>query len=53
MRKASVVIAQELEKNSKTISTKWEIAQVASISAQDSEVGDIIAEAMDRVGKNW
>lgn len=53
MRKASVVIAGELEKNSKTISTKWEIAQVASISAQDSEVGDIIAEAMDRVGKNW
>lgn len=53
MRKASVVIAQELERNSKTISTKWEIAQVASISAQDSEVGDIIAEAMDRVGKNW
>ncbi|MDD5213812.1 MAG: chaperonin GroEL [Candidatus Gracilibacteria bacterium] len=52
MRKASVVIAQELEKNSKTISTKGEIAQVASISAQDSEVGDIIAEAMDRVGKN-
>ncbi len=53
MRKASVVIAAELEKNSKTISTKWEIAQVASISAQDREVGDIIAEAMDRVGKNW
>lgn len=53
MRKASVVIAGELEKNSKTISTKSEIAQVASISAQDSEVGDIIAEAMDRVGKNW
>jgi hypothetical protein len=52
MRKASVVIAGELEKNSKTISTKSEIAQVASISAQDSEVGDIIAEAMDRVGKN-
>lgn len=53
MRKASVVIAGELEKNSKTISTKSEVAQVASISAQDSEVGDIIAEAMDRVGKNW
>src|SRR5438045_2281516 len=38
-------IAREVEK-------KDEIAQVASISAQDSAIGELIAEAMDRVGKD-
>ncbi len=41
----------ELKKMSKAISTKEEIAQVASISANDPEIGKIIAEAMDSVGK--
>lgn len=49
MKKAGVLIEQELEKNSKKISNKSEIAQVATISAQDSEVGNIIAEAMEKV----
>lgn len=52
MRKAWEVVSKELEKNSKKITTKEEIAQVATISAQDSEVGDIIAIAMEKVGKN-
>jgi chaperonin GroEL len=34
------------------ISTKEEIANVAAISAQDREIGDLIAEVMDRVGKD-
>jgi chaperonin GroEL len=34
------------------ISTKEEIAQVASVSAQDSEIGNLIAEVMDKVGKD-
>ncbi len=34
------------------ISTKTEIASVASVSAQDSEIGDLIAEVMDKVGKD-
>lgn len=52
MKKAGELISQELEKNSKKISTKEEIAQVATISAQDPEVGDIIAEAMEKVGND-
>lgn len=52
MRKAGELVEKELEKNSKKISSKDEIAQVATISAQDEEVGKIIAEAMDKVGKD-
>ncbi len=49
--KVATVVA-ELKTMSKTISTKEEIAQVASISANDKEIGSIIAEAMDSVGKD-
>lgn len=52
MRKAWELVSQELVKNSKKISVKSEIAQVATISAQDAEVGNIIAEAMEKVGKD-
>ncbi len=45
-------ILANLKKTSKTISTKEEIAQVASISANDKEIGLIIAEAMEAVGKD-
>jgi len=45
-------ITAKLKEMSKTISTKAEIAQVASISANDSEIGAIIAEAMEAVGKD-
>ncbi len=44
-------IVSGLKDLSKTISTKEEIAQVASISANDQEIGNIIAEAMEVVGK--
>ncbi|MGE5425757.1 MAG: chaperonin GroEL [Bacillota bacterium] len=44
-------IVSELKKMSKSISTKEEIAQVGSISANDEEIGNIIAEAMESVGK--
>lgn len=53
MRKAWEVVIEELTKNAKQISSKEEIAQVATISAQDSEVWQIIAEAMDIVWKDW
>ncbi|MDD4271641.1 MAG: chaperonin GroEL [Patescibacteria group bacterium] len=49
--KVAEVVAN-LKKMSKTISTKAEIAQVASISANDKEIGSIIAEAMEAVGKD-
>jgi len=44
-------VAEELAKISKDVETKEQIASTASISAADSTVGDIIAEAMDKVGK--
>jgi chaperonin GroEL len=44
-------IVKNLKKMSKEISTKEEIAQVGAISANDEEIGKIIAEAMDSVGK--
>ncbi|MCX6793446.1 MAG: chaperonin GroEL [Candidatus Falkowbacteria bacterium] len=44
-------IVANLKSISKEISTKEEIAQVASISANDKEIGTIIAEAMETVGK--
>ncbi len=46
------VIVSKLKEMSKIISTKEELAQVASISANDKEIGEKIAEAMDKVGKN-
>ena len=41
---------EELQKNAKTVDSKDEIAQVASVSAGDQEIGELIAEAMDKVG---
>lgn len=43
-------LVAELKNNSKEISSREEKQQVASISANDSEVGKIIAEALDEVG---
>lgn len=45
-------IIKKLKEQSKEISTKEEIAQVASISANDKKIGEKIADAMDKVGKN-
>jgi len=52
MKKAGDLVAEELSKNAKMLTSKEEIAQVATISAQDSEVGAIISDAMDKVGKD-
>ena len=48
---AVVAVAEELAKLAKDVETKEQIASVASISAGDPTVGEIIAEAMDKVGK--
>jgi len=45
-------MVENLKKISKTIDTKEELTQVASISANDKEIGKKIAEAMEKVGKN-
>jgi chaperonin GroEL len=51
--RASSAIADELAKISKPCSSAKEIAQVAALSANsDSEIGNIIAEAMNKVGKD-
>lgn len=49
---AKDVVVAELKKMSKAISTKDEKAQVAIISAQDVEMGNLIAEVMEEVGKD-
>ncbi len=50
--KATKAIVDELEKMAKDISDSQEIANVAAISANnDMEIGKLIAEAMDKVGK--
>jgi chaperonin GroEL len=48
---AVIAVAEELTKISKDVETKEQIASTASISAADPSVGEIIAEAMDKVGK--
>lgn len=52
IKKAVDVAVEELKKNSKEINTEEEIAQVGAISAGDEEVGKLIAEAMNTVGKD-
>nr|WP_221378408.1 chaperonin GroEL [Actinoplanes polyasparticus] len=44
-------VSEALQQLSKDVETKEQIASTASISAGDSTVGEIIAEAMDKVGK--
>lgn len=53
MKKASMLVSEELIRISKKIWTKEEIAQIAEISAQDREVWEIIAWAMEKVWNDW
>ena len=43
---------EQIRSFSKDVVTKEDVAQVASISAGDTEIGELISEAMDRVGKD-
>ena len=53
MDKAVEAIINELKKMSKPVENKEQIAQVATISANnDRKIGELIAEAMDKVGKD-
>ncbi|TFC42819.1 chaperonin GroEL [Cryobacterium sp. TMT1-21] len=51
IEKATAAVIAELIANAKEVETKEEIAATASISAGDAEIGAIIAEAIDKVGK--
>ena len=51
IEKAVEAVAEQLLASAKDVETKEQIAATASISAADSQIGELIAEAMDKVGK--
>lgn len=52
MKRAGAIIVDELAKMATPLDSQAEIEQVATISAQDANVGKIIASAMEQVGKD-
>ena len=52
IEKATAALVEELKRMSKKVTTQEEIAQVATISAADSQIGNLIAEALQKVGKD-
>ncbi len=52
MNIAAEFVVNELKELSKPISSKNSIAQIASISAGDESIGELISEAMEKVGKD-
>ncbi len=49
---AAEAVAEEISKQAIEVTTKEEIGNVASISAQDRSIGELIADVMDKVGKD-
>jgi len=49
---AALAVSEEIGKNAIDVTTKEEISNVASISAQDRSIGELIADVMDKVGKD-
>ncbi|MBV9167992.1 MAG: chaperonin GroEL [Solirubrobacterales bacterium] len=52
IEKAVEDVVKQIESQSTEITGKEQIARVASISAADDEIGDVIADAIDKVGKD-
>jgi len=52
LEKGRDAIVSALKKNSKLINNKSEIAQVATISAEDEEIGEMLADVMHELGKD-
>ncbi|MFA5368803.1 MAG: chaperonin GroEL [Candidatus Paceibacterota bacterium] len=52
MEKGSEVIVEEIKKMAKPISTEADYASVATISAEDKDLGDLIAKTITEVGKD-
>src|SRR5256885_14853233 len=52
IEKAVNAIVEDIKANSRPIDSREQISQIAAISAADPEVGEIIAEVMDKVGKD-
>ncbi|MEV7176740.1 chaperonin GroEL [Kitasatospora sp. NPDC093679] len=51
IEKAVTAVSDQLLAQAKDVETKEQIASTASISAADTQIGELIAEAMDKVGK--
>ena len=52
IEKAVKVVVESIKDQAQDVSDKTQIAQVATISAADSSIGDVIADAIDKVGKD-
>ncbi len=52
LEKGVVAVLEEIDKMATPVKGKEEIAQVATVSAQNAEIGKIIAEALDKVGRD-
>ncbi|EQD43542.1 chaperonin GroL, partial [mine drainage metagenome] len=52
IQKAVDLVVEEIKKHSVPISEREKIAQVASISAADTSIGETVADAMEKVGKD-
>src|ERR1700742_4278312 len=52
IEKAVAASVESIKEQSKEIDDKSEIAQVASISAADASIGEVLADAIDKVGKD-
>lgn len=52
IERAVELAVAKIKEIAKSVDSKAEVAQVASISANDPEIGDLIAEAMERVGND-
>ena len=52
IEKATEAVVEAIKEQAKNLVTKEEIANVAAISANDREIGELIAEVMDKVGKD-
>src|SRR5262247_2072670 len=52
IEKSVDTVVEDLKKQSKEISGKEDIARVASISSREREIGDVIADAIEKVGKD-
>ncbi len=49
---AAAAVAEALLKSARDVEERSEVANVATISAQDAKIGEVIAEAFDKVGKD-
>ena len=52
IEKAAGAVIEQLQKDATKVTTREQMAQVASISAAEPEIGDLIGEVMEKVGKD-